>query len=144
MSSAIKARGTKIKIGDGGTPETFTTIAEVTDISGPTDDTEEIEVTNHDSPAGTKEVIMGDRDLGTLTFSGNFIPTNATHDWLTGMVAVHKAGTKHNFQLVYPDVGNTTRAFQAYIKTLTVKAASKAVLSFDGTLRITGDDTWTA
>ena len=57
MTSAIAAYGTLLKLGDGGTPENFTTIAEVRDIGGPELGADVVDVTSHDSPGAWEEVI---------------------------------------------------------------------------------------
>jgi len=50
-TSAVAAFGTLLKIGDGGGPESFTTIAEVRTLGGPELSRDTVDVTSHDSTA---------------------------------------------------------------------------------------------
>lgn len=107
-TEAIFAHGTLLQRGDGGTPtENFTTVAEVTNISGPGLSRDAVDVTSHDSPNKYREFIAGLKDAGEITFDINFIPTNATHSVASGVLKDFQDGTRRNYKLVFPDAGNT-------------------------------------
>ncbi len=73
--------GTQLKRGDGATPtEAFTTIANVTSISGPERTRETIDVTSHDSPDGWMEFVGGLKDGGEISVDINYDPSLDTHD----------------------------------------------------------------
>jgi predicted secreted protein len=72
--------GTQFKRGDGGGPEVFTTIANVTSISGPERKRETIDVTAHDSADGWMEFLGGLKDGGEIGLDINYDPTETTHD----------------------------------------------------------------
>jgi predicted secreted protein len=73
--------GTQFKRGNGATPtEVFTTIANVTNISGPDRSRETIDVTAHDSPEGWMEFIGGLKDGGEVQLDLNYDPAETTHD----------------------------------------------------------------
>jgi predicted secreted protein len=75
------AFGTQFKRGNGATPtEAFTTIANVTNISGPERTRDTIEVTSHDSPGQWKEFLGGLKDGGELSLDINYDPAETTHD----------------------------------------------------------------
>ncbi|MEV2236703.1 phage tail tube protein [Micromonospora sp. NPDC049891] len=79
--SGRDAFGTQFKRGDGGLPsETFTTIANVTSISGPNRTRETIDVTAHDSEDGWMEFIGGLKDGGEVSLELNYDPSEDTHD----------------------------------------------------------------
>ncbi len=142
MPGAISAHGTLLKSGDGVTPtETFTTIAEVTNISGPALSTDAIDTTSHDSPNNHREFIGGLKDGGEVTFDINYIPTNPTHDASTGLLADYVARTLRNFQLVFSDSGNTTWSFTAIVTGFEPGEPVDAQLTASVTLRITGAPT---
>jgi len=101
-TSAHSAFGTYLKMGDGGDPETFTTIAEVKDISGPSLTTETEDVTSHDSPSGHIERIATLIDTGEISFDINLIPAGATHNETTGLAAAARDKLAHNFKVVFP------------------------------------------
>jgi len=141
MSNAVSSFGTLLKIGDGGDPESFTTIAEVKDISGPSLSLATEEVTNHSSPAGFREYTGTLLDAGEVTFDINFIPTDSTHNASTGLIADMVNRTKRNFQLVFPDAGNTTWQFTALVTGFELSEPVEGTLSASVTLRITGQPT---
>ncbi len=142
MSDAIASLGTLLKIGDGATPtENYTTIAEVRDISGPALKANTEEVTHHGSTGGWEEHIPTTLSAGEVTFELNFIPTNATQSYTSGLVKDYKNKTKRNFQMVFPDAGNTTWQISAYVTGFEPKAPVKGVLRADVTLMITGQPT---
>lgn len=141
MSNAISAFGTLLKIGDGGSPETFTTIAEVTNISGPSLSMNTVDVTSHDSTDGWREFVGGLLDGGEVTLDINFIPTDPTHSYSTGLLNDMVNRTKRNFQLVFPDAGNTTWSFTALITAFEPSAPTDDKLSASVTLKITGKPT---
>ena len=141
MSNAISAFGTLLKIGDGGGSENFTTIAEVTNISGPGFALETTEVTNHSSTGGWREYIATLLDAGEVSFDINFIPTEATHSYSSGLIKDMVNKTKRNFKLVFPNAGNTTWTFSAFVTSFEPAAATDAQLSASVTLKITGQPT---
>src|SRR4051812_25837907 len=131
-SQAIFAQGTLLKIGDGGSPsESFTTIAEVKSIDGPKLDTEDIDVTTHDTSDGFHEFIAGLKNAGELAFTINLVPTHATHSLATGLLGryMEDGDKRHNFQVVFPD--STTWTIPGYVKTFSIKAPVDNVLEAD-------------
>lgn len=135
-TAAIFAKGTLCKVGDGATPtENFTTIPECMDIAGPSEEGDLVEVTNHDSPGRSKEWIAGLYDPGELKFTVNLQPGNSIHAQLRTDVA---AGTRRNYQLVYPPIAATTRNFGALVTKFDQKASQSEQLQADVTLKITG------
>ena len=92
-SGALHAHATLIGKGDSGSPEMFTTIAEVGSITGPTLTRDIIDVTNQDSAGAYREFIGGLIDPGELSFDINYIPTDATQDATTGIINEwHRSG----------------------------------------------------
>ena len=142
---ALSSFGTFLKIGNGGTPtETFTTIAEVRDISGPSFAVGTEDVTNHDSN-GWREHIPTIIEGGEVTFDINFVG-GATQGFASGSLyddMIDK--TKRNFQIVLPagvGSGNDTGSFAAYVTGFELSAPVEGVLTASVTLSITGSVTW--
>ncbi len=102
MTSAALGYGTLLKMSDGGSPDTFSTIAEVKDLND-SDESEQVEVTNHSSPNSRREYIGGLIDGGEITFTCNYIPTNATQSLAAGLRSL--IGSSRTFRLEEP--GNT-------------------------------------
>lgn len=139
-TSAVAAHGTLLKIGDGnGGGESFTTIAEVLDISGPSYELATEEVTNHDS-GGWREFIPTLLDVGEITFDLNYYSATTQDQLETDL----RAKAKRNFKIVFPLSGGTdTRAFAAYITGIELQAPVEGVLKMSLTLRPVGADTKT-
>jgi predicted secreted protein len=140
-TAAIHAIGTLLKMGDGGSPETFTTIAEVLSIRGPSLSSDTIDVTNHDTSNGYREFIMGLQDGGEVTFSINYQPTAPTHNATSGLLKAYDAKTKKNWRLVFPDAGGTTWNFAGVVRTFSVNAPIDAQLTADVTIKVSGKPT---
>lgn len=136
---AIAAFGTLLQLGNGATPtESFTTIAEVKDISGPALSSDTEDVTNHDSTDGWGEIIPTILRAGEVTFDVNFIPTGTTQSYSAGLIKDLKDQTKRNFQIVFPDTTTTTWGFAAYVTGFEPSAPVAGGLSASVTLSISG------
>lgn len=133
-SAAVAAIGTLVKIGDGAGSETFTTIAEVGDITGPGMTAETIEVTSQDSTGYFKEYIAGLKDGGELTFPMNFV-NSAAQD---ALVTDYGNRTKRNFQVVTTHGSAKTFAFAGYITNISHSFAIADAAKRDVTIKITG------
>jgi predicted secreted protein len=141
MTQALAGFGTLLQIGNGATPETFTTIAEVRDISGPELSLDTVDVTSHDSAGGWEEHVATILRSGEVTFDVNYIPTETTHDAGTGLIADMVARELRNFQLVFPDVGATTWSFAAYVTGVSPAMPVAEDLLASITLKLTGQPT---
>lgn len=141
MSNAMKSFGTLLQVGDGSTPESFATVAEVRDITpiGVNSDTEE--VTHMSSPGGYKEYLPTLLDAGEVSFEVNWDPVAATHGYATGLLKDAEDQVLRNFQLLLPDPATTTWAFSAYVTAVKPKTTVGGVLRSDITLRPTGQPT---
>lgn len=140
-SRAVAAIGTFLKAGDGGSPEAFSTVAEVLDITGPEGTLDQLDVTNHSSEGNFKEYIPSILDAGNVTFDMNMIQADSSQrkihqDWLNR--------TKRNYQLVFPNdqsnapVADRTIQFAAYVARFSYTAPVAGVLRRSLTLRVTG------
>jgi predicted secreted protein len=140
-SNAIPAFGTFLKIGDGGGPESFTTIAEVKSITGPTMSAKIDDVTTHSTGTPWREKLATLLDGGTLTFALNFIPTDATQSFSSGLLRDFANRTKRNFKLVFPNGAATTWAFAAFVADFKMNAPVDGVLDANLTLNVSGQPT---
>jgi len=143
MTSAISSFGTLVKIGDGATPDAYTTIAELLDISGPNFSLGTKDVTAQTATGAWREFVATLLDPGEVTFDINFIPTENTHDVGAGLIKDMTNRTNRNFQVVWPDVGSTTWTISTYITGFVPKAPVDGSLGASVTLKITGQPTIT-
>lgn len=102
----------QLKIGDGASPEVFTTLYEVVSIGDFGQENDLIDVTHLQSIA--KEYIYGLADGVEFAVVVNYNPTNATH---VSALAAQAAKTTKNFKFVLPaGGGGLTFSFSALIK----------------------------
>lgn len=141
MSSARHAHGTLVKLSDGASPATYTTIAEVGDVDGPESSNTVIDVTSQDSSNRTKERIMGLRDPGEVSLTANWLD-NATHDEVTGVVKLHEAGTVRSAKFVWPFATPITYTVDIGVSKSKQSANMDEALKLGFTLTLCGDGTW--
>lgn len=139
-TAAISGYGTLLKRGDGGSPETFTTVGEVRSISGPTIETDEADVTTHSSAASGafREFILTLIDAGNVEFDINYVPTDPTHIGLRQDLINR---TKRNFQIVLPASAQTI-SFTGYVKTMPFEFPVDDAIMAKVTIRCTGAPTF--
>lgn len=133
-SNALEAQGMLIKIGNGASPEVFTTIKEIKTFSGPSGSAAVIDVTDLSSLA--KEKRMGLADEGQLSFTINYIPNDTQHALLR---AKRASRAETNFRMVFTDDSPaTTWTFGAFVTGFAVSGAVDGVVEANVTLEITG------
>jgi predicted secreted protein len=136
-STAQTAQGTIVAIdtGTSGTP-VFTTIVNISDISGFDGKAAEIDVTDLSSTA--KERRLGLQDWGQLTLTANINLGEASH---AALLAAKKAGVEKSFKVTLSD--GTVIAFSAFVASFPIAAKVDAVYTGAIGLTITGDITIT-
>lgn len=133
-TAAQSGFGTLLKMGDGASPEVFTTIAEITDIAGPNYAAPTLDALNNDSPSSAMERISNRfYDAESVTFTIQSLISNATH---LSVLATLKAFTKKNFTVTYPN--GTGEAFSGFVSEFKRKAPIKDKLTADVKIDITG------
>jgi hypothetical protein len=109
--------GTFLQRGDGGAPETFTTVIEVLKLEGPNAKVDMKDAFNMSSPANSqgrpvKEVIPGGEDPGTITCEFSWVPGNAQH---AGIFSDLHGGVLRNWKIVLPAALGKTFSFAGYV-----------------------------
>ena len=84
-TGASAGKKVRIKRGDGGSPEAFTNIAEVTSIGEFRISKDMLEATHLES--AMREFIYGLKSGGQLPIECNFLPTDATQNAVAGLIA---------------------------------------------------------
>lgn len=140
----FKALGTQLQMATVGAPTVFTTVAQIRTISGPGGDTDEIDVTTHDSAAGFKETLAGFKDPGEISIEGILDASAATHDGTTGLAARYTDGATVNWKMILPDTGSSTLTFPGWVKNFTIDSSFDDALKFSATIRVAGAITFPA
>lgn len=142
MSNAWWAYGSQLKIGDDGTTtETFTKVAEIQDIDGPSMSRDAIEVTSQDSASGWREFIPGMRDGGEVGITANWIPAAATQDGSAGVLSKFTDDDLHNWKIVTADDGSSGTMdidFAAIVTDFNVSLPMEEQAQLEFTLKISG------
>lgn len=135
----IAAFGAQLQIGDGASPESFTTVAEITDLTV-TVNGEEVDTTNHES-AGSWMERDGTIKSMEISGEGNLLIADNTQDANDGLLNDLDNQTIRNFQIVFPDSSSTTWDVSALPSTWEASMTydDKASLSF--TLSVSGQPT---
>jgi len=132
-SNALVSQGMTIGIGDGASPEVYTTISDVTNIAGPDGEASEIDTTDLSSTA--KEFRLGLVDNGSINLAMSFIPANTQHALLRTLSI---SGAENNYQLAFTDSPQTLWTFAAFVKGVPIDNSVDAVTTASINLRITG------
>lgn len=134
QDSGVPSLGLQLKRGNGASPETFTAVAEVKDISGPALKVNMLESTHlGDTWVGRKPNTI---DGGEIKLTCNFLVTNATQGLASGLLLDLANRSLRNFQLVWPD--GTSWPLAAYVNGFTPKGSTTTILTVDVTLMIDG------
>ena len=106
MTLAVLGSGATLQLGDGASPQSYTTIAEVMRCGPIGSSNPEVDVTNLDSTA--KEYIAGLSDGNTVDFDVNWLVGSTQQ---TSLRTSQQAGSTVNLQMVYPTSPNTKAQF---------------------------------
>ena len=133
MTLAISSHGTLVsyQATPGGA---FATIAELGDITPPALSRNEFDATTQEKDIDS--YALGVLRRGALTVPLNFLPTNGTHDHLTGIYKLLVANTVTGFKVTFPDA--TVWVMSGQVQAIAPKAPVDGKLSADVTLRMSG------
>jgi len=133
-ANMISAQGAIVAIGDGSTPEVYTTIGEVVSFGW----SKSRDVIDKTAITDTAEVVGGGLARGgELTIEGGLYPSDSGQVDLDDAMT---AGTACNFQITASD-GTTTRVISAIVTAYSESGAVNEKHSWSATLKITGTPT---
>ena len=133
VTAAKAAYGTLIKRNGTTIPGVFN------GPKGPTASLDAIDATSHDSTSGIKEFIGGLIDRGSVSFSVEWDPDNATH---TGLFTDMTNRTVQTFTITLTDSGATILTFTALVVKLDPSADVPDKIVMDVELKISGNVTF--
>lgn len=139
MATQANISNFKFRIASIASPASYNDLEEVLSVSGVGKTNELIEVTNFDSPAGTKEFIAGLADGSEVTVEANYYQA-ATEQ--ANLIALVDAGSTVNCQVAYTAVSpDETWSFAGVCIgwELTPSATEQNRITF--TVKISGDIT---
>lgn len=137
--AGLDAFGTQLQRGDGATPtETFTAIANVTDITPPGLERETLDVTSHGSPDGWREFIGGLKDGGEVEIELNYDPREHDADFKADL----EDSEPRNYKVVWPGTLGEW-SFKAVLTNFETSAPHDDKLSASATFKVSGKPTIT-
>lgn len=136
---AIPAFGTKIQVLSAASPEAFTTIAGVGDITGPNTSVAEVETTSHSTGIAHRTFMPTLIDDGDIAFPCFFNPSDPTHSLYSpyGLENLFQNRAVTEFQLINTDPAHRTRKFRGFVKQLGETYPVQGVCTRQTTIRIT-------
>jgi len=134
MTEATIGYGTQIRIGVGVTP-TWTTLAEIKDVTWPVAEADDIEATHMASPNRTKEFISGLTDNGEVVVPMNWVPGSATDVLLAGLKA---SGELVQVEFTDNTDGATPEVYVGYVRRYSRTSPVNDVQMAEAAFRISG------
>lgn len=137
MSSAIIGYGSKFQIESGDSPGVFTDMGEVFNITPPSSEVEQIDVSHMQSPNRTREYIDGMIEPGECSFEMNYIPGSAS-DLILIAIRDTAAGTARTrtCRLIYPN--NVIDQFEGNLQTYEPNLPNDDKATATVTFKLTG------
>jgi hypothetical protein len=144
MSSGMAAYNTLLQISTGG--ETYTDVAEVNSISGPSLSADAVEITHHGSGESSdawREFVVGLLDGGEVSIDVNFLPTDSTQaDNAAGSIIYAMVErTIYYYKIIWSDDDSTEWSFQALVTGFEPDAPVDGKLGASITFKVTGSVT---
>ena len=130
---------TRFKIGNGGSPEVFTAVAEVTTLTPPSQVFGEIQTTHLSTPGATHTYRPTLADPGEVAMTLNYIP-GGTED--AAIRALFDRSTR-NFEIEYPNGARVQ--FSGFARNFEPQAVElEGLLTANVTIRVSGKPTYIA
>ena len=134
MTSAVSGLGTLLNWGG-------VDLAELTNISGPTQSVKIIDVTSHSSADSYAEFLLGIRDGGEISLEGNFISTDST-----GQIAMHtdfQSGSLETWIIKFPAWVESSHEYpqitgSGYVTSFEMAYPFDDKISFKATIKVSG------
>ena len=135
-STGKTGAGITFKVGDGASVETFTALANATNINISGRNVDEIDFTHLASTGGYREFRAGFKDAGEIQMTLHFDPTNVTHEDLEDKL---NSGEVFNFEIDFTAAGWAKKMTgQGFVKGDDISIDVDNPISADVTVRVTG------
>ncbi len=142
--AAIPAINTLLGLGSGS-PESFTTIANIGNINGLTLSANVVDVTSHSTGVPWRQKITTLLDAGDLTCDLFFVPGDTGHQDLLD-IFIEKNGTTNglrHYQITFPESGAPKWQFYAYISKFSITSQTADVIKAQVVFTATGEPDFT-
>jgi predicted secreted protein len=134
MTDAAIGWGSKFQIWDAASsPPAFQDMGEVSSITPPARQKDQIDATHMQSPNRTREFIAGLTDPGEAGFTMNFVPGSASDDRL---LALDESGDTVEMRIVFPN--NVTWTFDGFVSGYQPAVPVDDKMTADVTIKVSG------
>lgn len=124
-NDSIDGYGAELQVGDGATPEVFTSFAAVSKITPGAMNTSDVKVTHLRSPDAHEEHKAGIRDSAAFSFEMVWLPKSASQSNAGGgvpggpfagggLISFWRDRKNRNYQIVFADADSTKWPFSGY------------------------------
>jgi hypothetical protein len=134
--TGVIAAATSASLTGGVDGETFTMIAEVKSVRGPSLSAGTIDVTTFESNR-QREFISSLRDGGQVSFAVNYLP-NALGTGHQAIINDQRDGNRRNFELRFDDTRTTTLAFSGVVTGCEITAELEQAVQANITVKVSG------
>jgi hypothetical protein len=143
MPDGFHGYGTVLQVGDGASPEVFTSIAALSSIKLPTLSTADIDMSHLTTTNAFREMLPGMRSAGKVGFTGNYTPAGATHKNASGgLLFLQRTRAIVNWKIVLSDPDSTEWLFTGYVSNIDPgEAGLDSKVEISGEITITTDPT---
>ena len=138
MANTIIGLGVALRRGDGGGPEVFTKIAQLTAVNWGGRALDPVDSTTMDVTDGYRTFIGGLLNGGQLSIEGVYDEADAGH---AGLQSDMDAKTVRNFELALPAPVSKTFTIAALITSLDKNAPLDGLVTFSATMQVSGKPT---
>jgi len=137
--------GTLLEYSDGASPPNWTTLAEVTNLSGPGLSKDVPDASHMTSPDGYREFISGLKDGGEVTAECNFLPEHVTHGNVTGILAMFENDAlARDWHIIWPGASpRVTWQFKAVVSGAEPADPVDDKMTLSVTLKVSGKPDFT-
>lgn len=141
MATARAAINTLLQVGNGASPESWTTVANVSSISGPGFTSQVEDVTTHSNANPWREKIPTLLDAGELSFEVFFDPSEVTHqEEGTGLMSLFLNRQRKRFKIAFPAPNQTSYyIFEGYVTNFENAFPVDGVITASCTITLTGE-----
>lgn len=108
-TEAVLGYGSDFQRGDGGSPEDFASVGEITAINGISLTKDTVDATHMQSPDAWEELISSIKRTGEISVDVNYVPNS---DASTAAIQDVNSSSPKNYRIVFPD--NSSWTFKAH------------------------------
>jgi hypothetical protein len=136
MTTAIIGYDVGLSVETAAGSGTFVELAEITNITPPSDSVDDIDATHMKSPGRVREFISGLSDPGEMSLDGNYLPGSATDAFI---IAWRLSGETRAVRIIYPaSLSVNYDQFPGYVKSYTPTMAIGEKMGFTLGLKVAG------